>query len=142
MCTVLAIDIGTKYCGLALSQNNRKFGLNTIQFNNDFQRLKVILSEILKNYNPDIIVLGKTDYEKSESIKNNYYLPIIKNTLPNVKIVLVDEKHSTTLANSYIDLFDNTSLTKPKKRKQHGIIDKASALILLNKAYEEDLISC
>ena len=146
MC-VLAIDIGTKYCGLAIGlSNNKLFPLQTIKFNNNIQLLHQELQKIARSY-PKIkyVVLGKTSYKTTQELEQNVYTPLIKQIFQNAKITYINEDFSTQFAQTLITLennLQNISRRKRKKAKQRGIIDSASALILLQKAYEKNTFTC
>lgn len=158
--TVLAIDPGTKFCGLAICKNHKAFPIKTIQFNNDFQRLKHLLKTEIQRIKPNIIIIGFSRYAKMQHIVQHFYLPIIKEAglPPKTPVYLLDEKNTTTFANTYAQTTAEqialNNLTKQKnkgvlsihslknKNKARGIIDKASALILLYKAHEKNIIVC
>ena len=153
--TILAIDPGTKFCGLAICKNGDAYPVKTLRFNNDFQKLNILLTQELINIKPSIILIGYPDYGKMQGIIKKHYIPIIRNfikqTQRNIKVILIDESDTTKLATTYANFTHQTSHNitnvtglyhKQGKNKMHGIIDKASALMLLYKAHEKGIIVC
>ena len=126
----LAMDLGTKTCGLALSD---KLGIIASPYKvlryNDMSTLINEILEIIKVENVDELVLGlpknmnnSLGFASERSL--NFKTELEKNT--NLTIHLVDERLSTMEAESFL-IRNDTSRNKRKK-----IIDAYAASIILD----------
>lgn len=137
----LALDIGHKYIGLAVSDPLGIIaqGLTTIQRDNPDKKNKTKeelinsseiknLEQIIQDYNVDVLVLGlaiKQDGTQGESARLAKELGnILKNDL-GYKLVYQDERYSTKAANAVLLEAD----VSRKNRKRH--IDKLAAVFIL-----------
>ena len=132
---ILAIDYGNKRVGLAVSDPLKIIasGLTTIPAHTT---LAFIVDYVEKN-EVDTIVVGlpkQLNNEFSESYK--YIKPFVdklKKTLPTYKIIYVDERFTSTLANRAII---EGGVRKSERRNNKGLVDMVSATIILQSYME------
>lgn len=132
----LALDLGTKTCGFAISDEMGIIatGLENFQYQND-DLLQVVARTIhwLNEYQNkvDTIVLGYPTNAYDGSMNARSYLVLdfkamLEKALPNQKIVLYDERFTTRIATTYLMQSD----VKAAKRKK--VKDKMSAVVILS----------
>lgn len=116
--TVVAIDVGTKRCGIAYSIEEVPIPWKVVPLENLIQEIKNLLRE--KTFNT--IVLGAGG--------DKITMPLVKKVaqtlqkeLPNKKIIIIDEHYTTRMA---LDIEK-----KIKKRNEKTQIDKVSASLIL-----------
>lgn len=128
---ILAIDLGRKTMGLALSRtgllvtplDNPHFDLDC--YEEDIEYLKDFFQEeYIEN-----IVIGYPLYPSGDPCKmtpvvDNFIL-LLKENFPNINIYKQDERYSTTTASSYL------SKKGYNKKKQKAVIDKMAACVIL-----------
>ena len=147
MYEAIAFDVGTKNIGIALySKPDIFLPYKTIQFNNDTKLLKIKLAILKKQFSKiKCSIIGLSKYEETDNYIKQVFLPIYKKEFANIKYFFIDESNTTQQAQTLISIQNNLR-TLPrrirKKDKSSGIIDSTSALILLYKAYEENIIPC
>lgn len=130
---LLAIDYGTKKCGIAITDplNIIAQPLKTI-FYKDHQSLINDINKILQEYNPiQKIILGiTTNIDSSLSTigkKTMKFKAMLEEKIPNMEIVLFDEKYTT---NSSKKMMTEMNLSSKKKKKLKDSL--AAQQILIN----------
>ncbi len=125
----LAIDLGTKRCGVAISDrtNTLSCPYNTISFK-DYNSLATELNKLLKDNNVTDLIVGYPKNMDGSSGFATKRFEELKNYLDlnNIKVHLVDERLSTVFAQNL--LRDSGKNTKNSK----GIIDTVSATVILD----------
>ncbi|VEU78090.1 Holliday junction resolvase RuvX [Mycoplasmopsis columbinasalis] len=132
----LALDLGTKTCGFALSDENGIIASNlkTIQF--DEQDFAVVISEIsglLKIYEIDALILGyplRSNGAKSERTEMVEQFAKDLQKSFSLKVYLVNEYGTTIKATSIL----KSAKMSIKKRKKHK--DTLSATLILQDFLE------
>lgn len=126
---ILAIDYGSKRCGLAVSDPLRILasGLANVHSKDLIQYLE----EYLKKETVDIIVVGEPktlQNNKSESARFiDPFVTHLKKKFPNVKIDRFDERFTSVLAHQTMQLGG----LKKKDRQNKETVDIVSATIIL-----------
>lgn len=128
----LAIDLGTKKCGFAISDPFNMFATpleNYIVKNNDYSDVINQIKMYLNEYEIDLILIGyplRLTDTRSQMTQNveQFYLQLKKTV--NVKIEFIDERLSTKKAMSTLKQSLSTSKAKHYK-------DAAAAVIILNE---------
>lgn len=130
---LLAIDYGTKKCGIAITDplNIIAQPLKTI-FYKDHQSLINDINEIIQEYNPiQKIILGiTTNIDSSLSTtgkKTMKFKAMLEEKIPNIEIVLFDEKYTT---NSSKKMMTEMNLSIKKKKELKDSL--AAQQILIN----------
>ena len=129
MARVLAIDFGRKRCGVAVSDPLKicANGLPTV--------LTPQLIPFLKDYcsreEVDTFVVGKPlDLQGNPSDSMRYINPFLsqlKKTFPNIPIVMVDERFTSTIAHREMI----AAGLKKKTRQDKALADKTAAVLIL-----------
>lgn len=128
----LALDVGTKVIGLSISDQSRTicnpFGTIDRHGNKkDFPKIQQYIIE----HQIELLVIGlpihidDTDSKMSLFVKR--FALNLNEYLSDIKIILYDERYSSSSARIFID--DNLKLKKKDSRKK--IIDKIAANIIL-----------
>lgn len=130
---LLAIDYGTKKCGIAITDplNIIAQPLKTI-FYKDHQSLINDINEIIQEYSPiQKIILGiTTNIDSSLSTtgkKTMKFKAMLEEKIPNIEIVLFDEKYTT---NSSKKMMTEMNLSIKKKKELKDSL--AAQQILIN----------
>jgi len=131
---IIAIDYGTKRCGIAETDPLQIIasGLTTVATH----ELMVFLSNYLQKEKVDCMVIGlplRLNNELSaveEHIQK--FIAQLKKKYPNLSIKRVDERFTSKLA---MDSMIMGGLKK-KKRQDKGLIDKVSATLILQTYLE------
>lgn len=126
---VLAIDIGQKRIGLAVTDDMRIIAtpLETVHVKDIWD----FLNDYFDKNDVDIIIAGnpvQNDGSPSDSVR--YVIPFIKKIrkiFPDKQTILWDERFTSVMAQDVI----RKSGTKRKKRLDKSLVDKVSATILL-----------
>lgn len=126
---IMAIDYGTKRCGIAVTDplQTCAFGLDTVP--------PAAIIPFLKTYmateNVTTLVVGEPkqcDNSPSElESKIAIFLPKIKREFPSLDIVRYDERYTSKMAQQA--LFQTGAPKKTRQKK--GVIDKLSATLIL-----------
>ncbi len=127
---VLGLDYGTKTLGLAISDTTKTIAtsLKTIRYERDYKVFFEELSNIIKNYNVDEVVLGlpinmdDTIGERAESTLS--FKKDLEEYL-KMEVILEDERLTTSDATRILIEADMSR----KKRKK--VIDKLAASFIL-----------
>ncbi len=127
----IAIDLGTKTMGIATSCGIISSSKNTYKFlKDDFISAAKYLDELIKKEKYDVLVLGypinmNNSYGERIRMVDDFIDLFKKITSSKIKIVIVDERLTTRIANNIL-LEANLSR---KKRKEK--IDSVSAQVIL-----------
>ncbi|MGY6171935.1 Holliday junction resolvase RuvX [Candidatus Mycoplasma pogonae] len=131
MARALALDLGTKTCGFAISDADQIFSFPLDNFHfpeNQFKKVLEKIDALLQEYEISVLVLGYptrmtgTKSERTFMVEDFY--EILKQRY-SINVVLVDERLTTKAANSIL----KQGGLSAKKRKQHK--DKLAAQIIL-----------
>jgi len=125
---ILAIDIGEKRVGLAISVPGVKIAQPLKTLNRDF--IWDELKEIFNNYKIETVVVGlplRTNGAKSNSIHNVRYFAKELQSKFKVPVKLWDERFTTKSAEQTLRILGK----RPSRNKQ--VIDKLAATILLEE---------
>ena len=128
---ILAIDLGRKTMGLAISRtgllvtplDNPHFDLDCYEEDIEY------LNDLFQEEYIENIVIGYPLYPSGDPCKmtpvvDNFIL-LLKENFPNINIYKQDERYSTTTASSYL------SKKGYNKKKQKAVIDKMAACVIL-----------
>lgn len=134
---ILGLDIGKKRTGIAATDT-----LRIVPSGLGFQPTHTLVNwivEYCEREPVDLIVIGEpkqADNTDSESVK--YITPVanrLKKLLPNQEIVMFDERYTTVMAQrAMID-----AGMKKMKRREKGIADEISAVIILQGFMESKI---
>jgi putative Holliday junction resolvase len=131
----IAIDYGKVRCGLAETDDLKIIasGLPTVQTLELFE----FLDNYLKNNSVDELVVGQPiDLKGNLSAIESDILKFIekfKIDFPAVKVFRLDERFTSKMASFFI----SQSGKSKKKRQEKGLIDKVSAIIILQNFLEK-----
>ncbi|MDE5599374.1 MAG: Holliday junction resolvase RuvX [Ureaplasma sp.] len=136
---IISLDLGTKTCGFAITDENRKIAnpLENYSYSkNDFKSLINRINYWFNVYenNIDLIVLGyPTNTIGNQTQMTEYverFYEILSSSINNIKIVKFDERFSTQIGSEWLmDLG-----IKASQRKK--IKDKMAACVILNNYLE------
>lgn len=132
----LAIDFGLRRIGLALTDPLKLFAYPFDTINND-NKLWENLKRIIKEKNIVKIILGNPLKESGEESAMSLKVMDFKNHLEkkfNIQIILWDERYTSSLAKESI----LESVTKKKKRRDKGLVDRNAAAIMLKEYLESN----
>jgi len=127
----LAIDYGKKRIGLALTDPLKIFAYPFETLANDINLLNN-LQEIVKTKNIVKIILGYPLKESGEETILSKEIRTFKENLQKhlkIDIILWDERYTSSQALENII----ESVTKKKKRKDKGLIDRNAAAVILSE---------
>lgn len=126
---ILAIDFGTKRCGIAVTDQLQLIasGLTTVPTG----ELMSFLSEYLRFEDVETVVIGEPRQKDGSSsaveTEIQSFLKSFSASFPNLKLVRADERFTSKMAfQSMIH-----SGMKKKKRQEKGLIDEISATLIL-----------
>lgn len=129
---VLGLDLGSKTCGIAISDalGMLAHGIETFRFIENRDELAVErVTQLVNEHNVKTIVLGLPKHmngdvgirgEISIAFKNK-----LESAIPGIEVLLIDERLTTKVAENRL-LFADVSRNKRKK-----IIDKMAAVTIL-----------
>jgi len=135
MSRILAIDYGTKKTGIAVTDPLQIIatGLETVRSHD----LLDFLEAYFKKEDVELIVIGQPKTLMNLPSENQQYITIFekhfKNKFPNMPIVYVDERFTSSLAHQAV--IDGG--VKKKKRQNKEMIDTISATIILQSYLEQ-----
>lgn len=124
----LGLDLGTKTLGISISETGViANSLTTLRHNDDFDYLINELSNIIKDKNIDVLVLGLPKNMNNTIGERGEYILQFKDKLEvfNLPIELEDERLTTRVAESILISAD----VSRKKRKK--VVDKMAANVIL-----------
>ncbi len=125
----MAIDYGAKRVGLAVSDTQRIIAtaLTTVETDKLFD----FLDEYLKKEEVDEFIVGLAKQMNNTLSESSVYIePFVlelEKKYPDKKIVRIDERFTSKIASKAI----LDSGAKKKQRQNKGLVDKVSAVILL-----------
>jgi putative Holliday junction resolvase len=134
MARILAIDYGTKRCGLAVTDPLQIIpnGLDTVPE----PELLAFLQQYMEGEEVETIVVGEPLYPDGKPAQIHHrvvgLVRKLKKLFPEVDIVLQDERFTSEEAKRVI----LQSGTKQKKRRDKSLIDKVSAMLILSDYLE------
>ena len=126
---ILSIDYGKKRIGLALSDPLFMFAYSFKTLINDKNLWKNI-GEIINEKNVVKVILGWPNEEKNKLLANiisNFKKEIEKRF--KLEVITWDEEYTSAIAQERII----ESVTKKKKRRDKGLIDRNSAAVILQE---------
>lgn len=137
---ILCIDYGRKRCGIAVTDILRiaANGLPTVATG----ALMEFLTDYCATENVDLIVVGKPTTLRGEPSESMRYIePFLKNLkkrLPDVPVVLFDERFTSTIAHREMI----AAGVKKKDRQKKALADETAAVLILtgylqSRAYNE-----
>lgn len=131
---ILAIDYGTKRCGIAVTDPSQIIatGLTTVHSKDIIEWL----TKYMEKEPVEAIVIGdprdlkgnKTD----ATVHADGFATLVKRTFPGLKIVRIDERFTSKMASRTI----LESGLKKKDRQDKALVDEVSATILLQSYLE------
>ena len=134
MARIMAIDLGRKRCGVAVTDPLQIIanGLTTVAS----AQLPDFVVDYVKNEPVETIVIGEPkDMHNNPSDSTKYIEPIVnrlRKLLPDMKIVRYDERFTSVMAHrTMID-----AGLKKKKRQDKALVDTISATIILQSYME------
>ena len=134
---VLALDLGTKTLGLAISDETMTLSspLTTLRYDNeDYDYLLDELDKIIKKYNVDVLVLGLPKNMDNSlgfaSERSLNFKKLIEDNI-NIEVILQDERLSSVEANNLMIMGD----TSRKNRKEK--VDSLAATIILQRYLDQ-----
>jgi len=136
MSKLLGIDYGKKRTGIAETDDLQMIatGLTTV----DTSQLFVFLKKYLQQNEVEKIIVGEsfTLEGTHNPIENDIYLFIkkIKKKYPHIEVVREDERYSSKMA--FDALIEGG--VKKKKRRNKALIDKISAVLILQSYLYKD----
>lgn len=129
MARILAIDYGTKRCGIAVTDESKIIasGLTTVQTND----LLSWLQHYIKEEEVELFVIGEPKRMHGEASDVEQYIQAfleqLQKEIPNIPVERVDERFTSKMA---FDTMLASGISK-KKRKDKALVDKISAAIIL-----------
>lgn len=134
MARLLAIDVGLRRCGIAVTDPLRivATGLPTVPTSSLIAFVKnYVAQEIV-----DAIIIGyPKDLKGNDSQSMSYIRPLIakmKAALPEIRLIMWDERFTSSIAHrAMID-----SGMRKSRRRVKGIADEMAAVIILNSYLE------
>lgn len=124
---IIGIDVGTKRIGLAQSDPTRTIAspVGTFTENELFTRISENINQI------EIAVVGwplsMRGHEGLSTDMVKKFVDKFSKRFPMVKVELLDERFTSTMANQSI----RETVTSKKKRQDKGLVDTVAAAILL-----------
>ncbi|MCO6476925.1 MAG: Holliday junction resolvase RuvX [Phaeodactylibacter sp.] len=131
---ILAIDYGTKRTGLAVTDPLQIIasGLDTVAT----QELEDYLQQYLEREEVETIVVGEPLYPDGKPAQIHHlvvgFVRKLKKLFPDIEVVTHDERYSSEEAKQVI----LQSGAKKKKRRDKGLVDKVSAVLILQDYLE------
>lgn len=130
----LAIDFGLKRIGLAITDENKLMAFQREYIENKKGVIEDII-KIIKSENVSRVIIGYPVNFKCEETHatspvtefSNRLKEITEKNNIEIEIILFDERFTSSIARHYIN---NSELPK-KKRQNKGLLDSASAQIIL-----------
>ncbi len=133
---ILAIDYGTKRIGLAASDPLKIIasGLETVEN----QKIISFLETYLETEEVECFVVGEPFHHDDQPTqltgKINEFINKLRKKFPNIPIERVDERHTSKDAKRII----LDSGARKKKRRDKGLVDKVSAILILQEYLESN----
>ncbi len=128
----LGLDIGSKSCGIALSDETNLIAQGVENFffpENDWLILIKKIKSLLSTYKIDTIVIGYPTYPSGDKPKTalliDQFVQILKKTI-DIKLIFINENNTTKKARAIM----HQGRLNIKKQKAHK--DKVAAQIILS----------
>tara|TARA_B110000008_G_scaffold185426_1_gene184221 strand:- start:127 stop:585 length:459 start_codon:yes stop_codon:yes gene_type:complete len=135
---VLAIDFGHKRIGLAIGdyESNIATPLKTIK-NNGYENSSVEIVGIVKEWDVNLIVLGKPEIYSDQNINKQIdnFGKVLKKNL-DIEIIFFNEDFSSNYAQADLALQMKAGRKKKVKREE---IDRIAATIILQSYFENEI---
>ncbi len=134
MARILAIDYGLKRTGLAVSDPLQIIasGLNTLPTD----KVMDFLKDYLAHEEVETIVVGEPMHPDGNPAQIapqvQAFVQELRRVFPHVLVAMQDERYTSEEAKSVI----RQVVTSPKKRRDKGLVDKVSAVIILQQYME------
>ena len=135
---ILAIDFGVKRIGLAIGDSESSIAtpFKTIK-NNGYENCSIKISEIVKEWGINLIVLGKpeiySDQEVNKQIDN--FGKILKKNL-NIDVIFYNEDYSSNSAQAELAMQMQAGR---KKKVNKAEIDRIAATLILQSYFENEI---
>ena len=131
---IVALDVGTKYIGLALGTPSIKaaFPYEVIMWNGDEEILKKTLTSLLQDISIELFVIGHVLTHKNEKVEGA--IKKVEHILADLyerPICFVDESVTTQEAENRLASIDEVSTEELKQRK-----DAIAAQIILERYFD------
>ncbi len=132
----LAIDYGTKRCGIAVTDDLKLIasGLTTV----DTKELNKWLHDYCSKNNVEVLVVGIAPNHKNQlqgiEIPIQKFITKFQKRYKDIKVVRVDERFTSKMA--FQAMIDGG--LGQKKRRDKALIDKVSATIILQSYLEQN----
>jgi len=132
---ILAIDYGTKRCGIAVSDPLQIIagGLETVSTD----KIMDFLTHYLAEEEVETIVLGEPMYPDGNPAQIHHlvkgFAGQLQRAFPQVEIAMQDERYTSEEAKDAIRM----SGAGQKKRRDKSLVDKVSAVIILQNFMEK-----
>ena len=126
---ILAVDYGSKRVGVAITDPLRMFAYPLMTINRD-KNFWEKFEQLFKDYQIEIIVLGyplKEDGSRSSSTELIEKFQVELKKRKSLKIVLVDERYSSSIAKERII----ETVPSKKKRRNKDLVDMNAAAVIL-----------
>lgn len=136
MARILSIDYGTKRIGLAVSDPLQIIasGLDTVSTQNIFEYIE----DYLNQEEVETIVVGEPMHLDGNPAQIAHlvvgFVRKLQKLYPNISVVTHDERYTSVDAKKIILL----SGAKKKKRRDKSLVDKISAVLILQDYMEEN----
>lgn len=136
MARILSIDYGTKRTGLAVSDPLQIIasGLDTVATNELFDYIK----KYLEAEDVETIVVGDPKYPDGNPAQIAHlvlgFIRKLRKLYPDIEVVTQDERYTSEDAKRII----LQSGVNKKKRRDKGLVDKISAVLILQDYMEEN----
>lgn len=131
---IIGIDYGTKRTGIAVSDPLQIIasGLDTIPTN----ELMSFLEKYIEEEEVECIVVGDPKHEDGSPAQIAHlvvgFVRALKKKFPEIEIATIDERYTSEEAKRII----LESGAKKKKRRDKGLVDKVSAVLILQEFME------
>lgn len=129
---ILGLDLGSKTCGIAISDalGMLAHGIETFRFPEDQDEQAVLrVQQLAKEHNVKKIVLGLPKHMNGDvGIRGEISITFkhkLESAIPGIEVILIDERLTTKVAENRL-VFADVSRNKRKK-----VIDKMAAVTIL-----------
>ena len=136
MSQILALDLGNRRIGLALSNSETGIALPlfTLHRSTDRADLKSIARVIRKHAVTEVVVglpLHASGDVSAQAAKSVAFAQSLREQHPAMEVHLLDERLTTVEAHGLLDESGSSRRTKADRKQRTAIIDQLSAVLLL-----------
>ena len=135
---ILAIDFGVKRIGLAIGDSESSIAtpFKTIK-NNGYENCSIQISEIVKEWRINLIVLGKPEIYSDQEVNKqiNNFGKILKKNL-NIDVIFYNEDYSSNSAQAELAMQMQAGR---KKKVNKAEIDRIAATLILQSYFENEI---